>query len=74
MAKGTFQILICSGCCDGELTVDHPGGPNVITMGLLRGMKEDQRKRLCGAESRDEVMLLKMEQVISLGIWAVTRS
>lgn len=48
--------------------MDHPGGPNVITMVLLRGMKEDQRKRLCDAESRDEVMLLKMEQVISLGI------
>lgn len=37
-------------------------------------MKEDQRRRLCDAEGRDEVMLLKTEQVVGLGIQVAPRA
>lgn len=48
--------------------MDYPGGPTVIIMDLLKGMKEDQRRRPYDTESIDEVMLMKVEQAIGQGI------
>lgn len=45
LAKGTVQVSLIKGPCDGEMTLYYPGGPSVITEVLIRSRERGSRIR-----------------------------